>query len=114
MGLAQAPQAAPAAPAVVKVGVPPFGAPLGYWPTATTTNYRTLDPKGTMVQGAMIDVMNAIAKDAGIQVQYVASATGDEVGDLNSHAIDMVTNGSIGAPSAIAALLDFGMPIYKN
>src|SRR5438128_283586 len=87
---------------VVKVGYAPFGAPLAGLANATTANYRTLDPKGTMAHGAMIDVMNAVAKDAGVQIQYVASAVGDQPADVNAHAIDMVVNASIGAASTNA------------
>jgi polar amino acid transport system substrate-binding protein len=106
--------AANAQQGVVKVGYAPFGAPLTSLPTATTENYRTFDPKGVMAQGAMIDVMNAIAKDAGIQIQYVASAVGDRVADLNGHVIDMMISGAPEPPTAITALIDFGEPIYNN
>jgi polar amino acid transport system substrate-binding protein len=99
---------------VIKVGYPPFGAPLAGLPNATTTNYKTLDPKGAMAQGAMIDLMNAVAKDAGIQIQYVGSTVGDQPADVAAHTIDMVVNANIGSASANAALYDIGMPIYSN
>ena len=99
---------------VVKFGYAPFGAPVTSLPGATTDNYRTLDPKGAMAQGAMIDVMNAVAKDAGLQVQYVASAVGDRVADLNAHTIDIVSNGSPLPVTAVTPLVDYGLPIYNN
>ena len=76
----------------VKVGYAPFGNPLTGLPGSTTVNYRTLDPKGVIAQGAMIDVINAVAKDAGIQIQFVASAVGDRVNDLNARTVDMFTS----------------------
>jgi hypothetical protein len=67
-----------------------------------------------MAQGAMIDVMNAIAKDAGFQIQYVASAVGDRAVDLNMRIIDMPITGAPEPPTAVTALLDFGSPIYNT
>jgi len=56
---------------LVRVGYAPFAAPLSSLPGATTDNYRTLDPSGTLAEGALIDLMNAIAKEVELQVQLV-------------------------------------------
>ena len=40
----------------VKVGYAPFGNPLTGLPGSTTDNYRTLDPKGVIAQGAGLHV----------------------------------------------------------
>ncbi len=104
------PLAAAAAQQQVKVGYAPFAPPLSFLPGATADNYRTLDPNGTTAQGAMIDLMNAIAKDAGFQVQFVVVPASDQLAGLSTNKIDLALN-VIVERSAVA---DFTDPLYKD
>ena len=74
---------------LVRVGYAPFGAPLSSLPGATLDNYRTLDPNGTLAEGALIDLMNAIAKDGRLQVQFVMVPGTEQIAALNSKRIDL-------------------------
>jgi ABC-type amino acid transport substrate-binding protein len=74
---------------LVRAGYPPFGAPLSSLPGATLDNYRTLDPSGTLAEGALIDLMNTIAKDAKLQVRFVMVPGAEQVTALNSNRIDL-------------------------
>jgi len=77
---------------VLKVGYPPFGAPLTSLPGATQDNYQTLDPSGTKAQGALIDLINAIGKDAGFQVQFVPVTVANSVAALTAKTVDIYAN----------------------
>jgi polar amino acid transport system substrate-binding protein len=95
---------------VVKVGYAPFASPLTSLPGATVDNYKTLDPNGTMARGAMIDLMNAIAKDVGFRVQFVAMPATVQFAALASNKIDL------SMPKAIASAqgIDFTDPLYTD
>ena len=73
---------------LVRAGYPPFGAPLSSLPGATLDNYRTLDPSGTLAEGALIDLTNAIAKDARLLVRFVMVPGAEQVAALNSNKIN--------------------------
>jgi len=81
---------------LVRVGYSPFGAPLSSLRGATLDNYRTLDPSGTLAEGALIDLMNAIAKDGKLQVQFVMVPGTEQIAALNSKRIDLAL--SFGRP----------------
>jgi len=74
---------------LVRAGYAPFAAPLSSLPGATLDNYRTLDPSGTLAEGALINLMNAIAKDARLQVQFVMVPGAEQIAALNSNKIDL-------------------------
>jgi polar amino acid transport system substrate-binding protein len=96
---------------LVRAGYPPFAAPLSSLPGATQDNYRRLDPTGTLAEGALIDLMNAIAKDARLQVQFVMVPSTEQIAALNSKKIDLgLMLSQIG--SGIDA--DFTEPLYQD
>ena len=74
---------------LVRAGYAPFAAPLSSLPGGTLDNYRTLDPSGTLAEGALIDLMNVIAKDVGLQVQFVMVPGAEQIAALNSNKIDL-------------------------
>src|SRR5258708_3842134 len=94
---------------LVKVGYAPFASPLASLPGATPDNYRMLDANGTMAEGAMIDLMNAIAKDTGLQIQFVAVPVSDQLAALSSNKIDLALMLVIDRGTAA----DFTDPLYK-
>src|SRR2546423_644892 len=49
----------------VRVGYAYANPPFASLPGGTPANYATLDPSGVMAQGAAIDLIRAIARDAG-------------------------------------------------
>src|SRR5438874_718401 len=63
----------------LKVGHVPFNAPVAFVPGATASNYRSLDPKAHPGQGALIDLLNAVATDAGLQFQFIPIVAGEQV-----------------------------------
>jgi ABC-type amino acid transport substrate-binding protein len=73
---------------VVRFGYPPFGEPLAFLPGATPQNYSTLD--SNLAQGAVIDLITAIAKDVGFQVRFQAFTAGDLPGALSSAKVDLL------------------------
>ena len=73
---------------VVRFGYPPFGEPLAFLPGATPQNYSTLDPN--LAQGAVIDLVKAIAKDADFQVRFQAFVAGELPGALSSGKVDLL------------------------
>ena len=95
---------------LVKIGYPPFAPPLSFLPGATPANYRTLDPNGTMAQGALIDLMNAIAKDVGFQVQFMTLPAPDQIAALNSNKIDL----ALMVDKEQGAAADFTDPLYTD
>ena len=104
--------AASAQQTTVRVGYMPFEAPIAALPGATNDNYKTVDPMGEKAQGALIDVMNAVAKDIGIQVEYVATPAADLIPNAQAKAIDVAIG--FATSSDRAAVLDFGPGMYKN
>ena len=94
---------------VVKVGYPYANAPFASLPGATPANYATLDPVGTMAEGAIIDLTRAIAEDAGLQIQYVPMAVGDLIAGLASNRVDVLVRLQI--PRDPQAVIDFSDPV---
>jgi polar amino acid transport system substrate-binding protein len=72
---------------VWRIGYAPFGSPIQLLPGATPENYRTMD--ANTAQGAMIDLLKAIAKDAGVQVQFLAFLAGELSEAIDSGKIDI-------------------------
>jgi ABC-type amino acid transport substrate-binding protein len=73
-------------------------APLSSLRGATLDNYRTLDASGTLAEGALIDLMNAIAKDGKLQIQFVMVPGTEQIAALNSKRIDLAL--SFGRPDS--------------
>lgn len=96
---------------LVRAGYPPFGAPLSSLPGATLENYRTLDPSGTLAEGALIDLMNAIAKDARLQVQFVMVPGTEQIAALNSNRIDLALMFS---QIDVGINVSFTEPLYQD
>jgi polar amino acid transport system substrate-binding protein len=96
---------------LVRAGYSPFGAPLTSLPGATLDNYRTLDPSGTLAEGALIDLMKAIAKNASIQVQFVMVPGTEQIAALNSNRTDLALRFS-----QIDSVIDvsFTEPLYQE
>jgi polar amino acid transport system substrate-binding protein len=63
-----------------------------------------------MAQGAMIDLVNAIAKDAGLQVQFVTMPVSEQIAALNSKNIDL----AMMVPINRSAGVDFTDPLYTD
>jgi|SRR5215813_12339836 len=97
------------APHVVRVGYPPFAAPLSFLPNATPENYATLNPNSA--RGAVIDLYKAIANDAGFQLQFLVFVAGELPGALASNKIDTLLSAS--SPAA-KALMDISEPIFAD
>jgi polar amino acid transport system substrate-binding protein len=79
-------------------------------PGATADNYRTLDPDGSKAQGAIIDLVNALAKDAGFQVRFVTTPGVEQIAALNSKNIDLATSLRIDQSAGV----DFTDPIFTD
>jgi len=95
----------------LKVGHVPFNAPVAFVPGATASNYRTLDPKVYPGQGALIDLLNAVAKDAGLQFQFIPIVAGEQVAQLTDKKIDLITVSAGGSPKG-KSLIVFTAPVY--
>jgi ABC-type amino acid transport substrate-binding protein len=112
-GLAILPGAAFAQQVVLRVGYAPFNSPFTSLPGARRENYQTLDPEGSMAQGALVEVISAIAKDEGVQVQFVPVAVWDQAAALASSRIDLTTTeGGISPENKLAMV--FTGPIYNT
>lgn len=98
---------------VLKVGYAPFAKPNNFLPGATVSNYQTLDPKGVMAQGAVVDLIKAIAKDAGFQVQFIPVLAGAQAPALTTKKIDLTTTGG-GITEKYTSAMEFSQPIYRN
>jgi polar amino acid transport system substrate-binding protein len=96
-------------PHVVRVGYPPFFAPVTSLPGATPENYATLNP--FLAQGAGIDLYKAIANDAGFQVQFLVFVSGQLPAALASNKIDTLLWGSSPANRAV---MDFSESILAD
>src|SRR5215471_9423985 len=95
---------------LVKAGYAPFAPPLSFLPGATLDNYRTLDLNGNLAQGALIDLMNAVGKDAAVQIQFVVVPASEQIAALRSNKIDLALMVTIGqGPDA-----DFTAPLYND
>jgi len=107
--------------AVLKVGYGPFAQPVQFLPGATNDNYKTFDATGDKASGALVDLMRAIAKDAGLQVQFVAAPAGDynpagsgsQIPLSDGRTVDIaLANGGSASPNAV--LFDFTAPVFNN
>lgn len=75
----------------------------------TAPNNSSVDPKTNLPQGTMIDVMNAIGKDAGFQIQYRPVIDIDTEAMLTAKIMDIgVVPSSTAAPGLGVVLKSFG------
>jgi polar amino acid transport system substrate-binding protein len=93
---------------VLKVGYPPFATPLSSLPGATPANYQSFDADGTKAQGALIDLTNAVGKDIGVQIQFIAVIGPELPAALLNNKIDVTV------ANANPNLMAVTSPIYSN
>ncbi|SAI57315.1 amino acid-binding periplasmic protein [Bordetella ansorpii] len=92
-GAAQAQQA-------LKVGSTPTGSPFTF-----------LDTKTNTIQGVMVDITNAIAKDAGFKATIEPMQFSALIGSLTSKRIDLISAAMFITPTR-KEVVDFSEPIY--
>ena len=94
----------------LKVAYTPFNVPIVFAEGATAENYRKLDPKADVARGAFIDLMKAVAGDAGLSMEFVPLVAGDHGAALLKGDIDIFTAGAR-TPELDAAAV-FSGPTY--
>jgi len=94
----------------LKVAYTPFNVPIVFAEGATAENYRKLDPKAEVARGAFIDLMKAVAGDAGLPMEFVPLVAGDHGAALLKGDIDILTAGAR-TPELDAAAV-FSEPTY--
>ena len=94
----------------LKVAYTPFNVPIVFAEGATAENYRKLDPKADVARGAFIDLMKAVAGDAGLSMEFVPLVAGDHGTALLKGDIDILTAGAR-TPELDAAAV-FSGPTY--
>jgi len=97
----------------IRVGHVPFNAPVAFVPGATASNYRTLDPKVYPAQGALIDLLNAAAADAGLQFVFVSIVAGEQIAELIDKKIDLITVSAGGSQEGKSTIV-FTAPVYTT
>ncbi len=80
--------------------------------TATGVPFTFIDVKTNMLTGAMVDIMKAIAADAGFQIDLRATAFGALIPSLTTGKIDIISAAMLKTP-ARAKVVDFSEPIYS-
>ncbi|WP_347554253.1 ABC transporter substrate-binding protein [Robbsia sp. KACC 23696] len=86
---------------VVNVGSTPTGSPFTF-----------LDTKTNQIEGIMVDIANAVAKDAGFQVKIEPMQFSALIGSLTSKRIDMISAAMFITP-ARKEVVDFSVPVYS-
>ena len=94
------PAAAPAAAEVLKVGSTPTGVPFTF-----------LDTKTNTIQGIMVDLIGAVGKEAGFEVQIEPMAFSTLIASLTSNKIDLIAAAMFISPKR-QEVIDFSAPIY--
>jgi polar amino acid transport system substrate-binding protein len=85
---------------VLKVGSTPTGVPFTF-----------LDTKSNSIQGVMVDLITAIGKDAGFQVQVEPMQFSALIASLTSNKIDIIS-AAMFATAARKEVIDFSDPVY--
>jgi polar amino acid transport system substrate-binding protein len=86
---------------VIKVGSTPTGIPFTF-----------LDTKTNTIQGAMVDVINAVGKEAGLTIQIEAMPFSTLIASLTSNRIDLISAAMFITP-ARQEVVAFSAPIYR-
>ena len=86
---------------VVKVGSTPTGVPFTFLNTKTNT-----------IDGAMVDIINAVGKEAGFKVQIEPMPFSALIGSLTSKRIDLVSAAMYITPQR-QEVVSFSEPIYR-
>jgi polar amino acid transport system substrate-binding protein len=92
--------AAASAQAVVKVGSTPTGSPFTF-----------LDTKTNSIEGVMVDIIKAVGKQAGFEVQIEPMAFSALIGSLTSKRIDLVSAAMFITPQR-QQVVSFSDPVY--
>lgn len=92
--------ATPAAAEVLKVGSTPTGVPFTF-----------LDTKTNTIQGIMVDLIGAVGKEAGFEVQIEPMAFSTLIASLTSGKIDLIAAAMFITPKR-QEVIDFSAPIY--
>jgi len=87
---------------VLKVGSTPTGSPFTF-----------LDTKTQTIEGLMVDITKAIAKDAGFQVEFQPMPFSALIGSLTSKRIDLVAAAMYITPTR-QEVVSFTDPVYTN
>src|SRR6266478_967111 len=85
---------------VLKVGSTPTGIPFTF-----------LDTKTNIIQGLMVDLITAIGKDAGFEVQVEPMQFSTLIASLTSNKIDIIS-AAMFATAARKEVIDFSDPVY--
>jgi len=80
--------------------------------TATGVPFTFIDVKTNTLTGAMVDIMKAIAADAGFQIDLRATAFGALIPSLTTKKIDIIAAAMLKTP-ARAKVVDFSEPVYS-
>ena len=80
--------------------------------TATGVPFTFIDVKTNTLTGAMVDIMKAIAADAGFQIDLRATAFGALIPSLTTKKIDIISAAMLKTP-ARAKVVDFSEPVYS-
>lgn len=86
---------------VLKVGSTPTGIPFTF-----------LDTKTNTIQGAMVDVINAVGKETGYTIQIEAMPFSTLIASLTSNRIDLISAAMFITP-ARQEVISFSEPIYR-
>lgn len=85
---------------VYKVGSTPTGVPFTF-----------LDVKTNTIQGAMVDIINAIGQDAGFRTQIEATPFASLIPSLTTNRIDIISAAML-ATAARREIIDFSEPVF--
>jgi polar amino acid transport system substrate-binding protein len=86
---------------VLKVGSTPTGSPFTF-----------LDTKTNTIQGVMVDIVRAVGKEAGFEVQIEPMTFSALIGSLTSKRIDLISAAMFITP-ARQEVVNFSAPVYR-
>jgi len=80
--------------------------------TATGVPFSFIDVKTNTLTGAMVDIVKAVARDAGIQIEVRVTAFAALIPSLTSGKIDIISAAMLKTP-AREKVVDFSDPVYS-